>query len=101
MSSSYLSTDSAVQALEIKVQEIVVKLSDNQVCSQDVPGVLLIDVGQTISEVRAALFLDDSAATLLPVVAANQVIAGSTVSLTLSATMAAADAVILDYVIVE
>jgi len=98
MSTSYMSADSGVQALQLKVQSLCVKLSDNQIASA-VGSTVVIDVGQPLLEVRVALFLDDSAATCLPVVAANRVVAGSTVTLTLSAPMVAADAILIDYVI--
>ena len=60
-----------------------------------------IDCGQVISEVRCALFVDDSAATVAPVVAANRSVSGEFVTLTLSAPLAAADAIILEYVIAQ
>lgn len=97
---SYLSNQSQVQSLQLKVQELVVKLADNEVVSVS-GNDATIDVGQEISEVRAALFLDDSAGTLAPVVAANRVVSGTEVTLTLSAALAAADAIILEYVIVD
>ncbi len=97
---SFLSTNSAVQDVQLKVQSLVVKKADNQICSTSAQTAT-IDVGQTISEVRCALFVDDSAGTSAPVVASNRTVSGSTVTLTLGAALATADAIVLEYVIAE
>lgn len=94
---SYLSVGSDAQRTQLKVQELVVKSIDNIVTTSGVTAT--IDVQQTISEVRAALFIDDSAATSAPVVAANRSVSGSTVTLTLSAALASADAIVLYFVV--
>ena len=100
MGMSFQAKDSAVQSVQLKVQELVVKLADNAVCTAS--GVTAtIDVQETISEIRSAIFLDDSASTALPVVASNRVVSGTQVVLTLSAALAAADCIILKYVIAE
>lgn len=97
---SYLSNQAQVQALQLAVQELVLKLADNEIVSVSGSDAV-IKLGQPIKEIRAALFLDDSAATIAPVVAANRAVSGSQVTLTLSAPLAAADAIILEYVIQE
>lgn len=97
---SYVSTDSNVQDVQLKVQQLVVTLQDNSVVSTSA-STATIDVKQTIDSVRCALFIDDSAGTSAPVTAANRSVSGSTVTLTLSAALAAADAIILEYVTVE
>jgi hypothetical protein len=97
---SYQSKDSAVQSVQLKVQEICVKLSDNQVVSAS-GSTITVDVQEDIAEIRSAIFMDDSAGTAAPVVASNQSISGSSVVLTLSAAMASADSVTLKYVVSE
>jgi len=97
---SYLSNDASVQRVQLKVQELCVKLSDNEIVSTS-GSTATIDVQQDISEVRSALFIDDSAGTSAPVVASNRSVSGSSVVLTLSAPLAAADSIILKYVVAE
>lgn len=97
---SYLSTNSAVQDVQLSVQSLVVQLADNQVVSTS-GSTATINVGQPIDRVVNAIFVDDSAATAAPVVASNRSVSGSSVTLTLSAALAAADSIVLNYVIVE
>lgn len=97
---AFQSTDSNVAAVQLKVQTLCVRLADVAVVSTSA-STATIDVKQALSEVRSAIFLDDSAATALPVVASNQLISGTTVRLTLSAALAAADSITLQYVITE
>lgn len=94
---SFYLKDSQAQGIELKVQELVVKSLDSIVTTSG--STATIDVGQTISEVRGALFIDDSAGTSAPVTAANRAVSGTTVTLTLSAALASADAIVL-YVVV-
>lgn len=97
---SYQSKSDAVLGVQLKVQEVCVKLGDAQLVS--VSGlVATIQLGEAIAEVRAALHLDDSAGTVAPVAAANRAISGSTVALTLAAALTAADSIVLKYVIAE
>lgn len=97
---SYQSKDSAVQQVQLKVQEVCVKMSDSQVVSTS-GSTATIDLGEPIGEIRSAIFVDDSAGTAAPVAAANRSVSGNQVVLTLSAAMAAADAIDLKYVISE
>lgn len=97
---SYLAKNSAVQGLQLSVQEIVCQLGDNQVVSTS-GSTATINVGENISAVRQALFCDDSAGTNAPVVASNRSVSGSQVVLTLSAALAAADSIRLSYVVAE
>lgn len=97
---SFLSKDSAVQEVQLKVQELCVKLSDNQVVSTS-GSTATIDVQEDIKEIRSALFIDDSAGTCAPVAASNRSVSGSSVTLTLSAALAAADSIVLKYVVQE
>jgi hypothetical protein len=100
MSQSYQSKDSAVQQVQLKVQHLSLKMSDNQVVSTS--GVTAtIDLQEPIGEIRSAIFIDDSAGTAAPVAAANRAVSGNQVVLTLSAAMAAADCIELSYVISE
>lgn len=100
MSVSYLPKDSLVQDLALKVQELSVKLSDSAVVSTS-GSTATIDVKETIDHVRCALFIDDSAGTSAPVVASNRSVSGTQVVLTLSAPLAAADCIVLKYVVSE
>ena len=95
---SYLSKDSLVQDLQLKVQELTVKLADNAIVSTS-GSTATIDVQEDIVEVRCALFVDDSAGTAAPVVASNRSVSGSSVTLTLSAALAAADCIVIKYVV--
>ena len=97
---SYLSKSAPVASAQLAVQELVVQLSDNQIVSVS-GSTATINVGETLDHVVCAIFVDDSAATSAPVVAANRSVSGSSVTLTLSAPLAAADAIILEYVTVE
>lgn len=97
---SYQSKDSGVSQVQLNVREVCLKLTDSQVISASASTVT-IDLKETIKEVRLATFFDDSAGTNLPVTAANQSISGTTVTLTLSAPMAAADSVTVKHVITE
>lgn len=96
---TYQSKDSLVLGVQLKVQKLVCKKSDPMVTTSG--STATIDLGETLSEVRMALFMDDSAGTVAPVAAASQSISGSTVTLTLSAPLAAADAIELHYVVAE
>lgn len=100
MGASYQAKQDQVLDIQLKVQELVLKLEDNAVISAS-GSTVTISIGEAISEVRTATFLDDSAGTNNPVVAANQSISGTNVTLTLSAPMAAADAVTIKYVVTE
>jgi len=97
---SYQSKDDAVLGVQLKVQEVCVKLGDRQLVS--VSGlVATVDLGEEVSEVRAALIIDDSAGTVDIVAAADRVVSGTTVALTLAAALAADDCIVLKYVIAE
>lgn len=96
----YQSNDSSVAALQLKVQELNVKLADVALVSVSANDVT-IDVKQPIKEIRLATFFDDSAGTNAPVAAASQVISGNTVKLSVGAALASADSISLKYVISE
>jgi hypothetical protein len=99
MSISYQSKDSAVLGLQLKVQELCVKLADAQVVS--VAGLdVTIDVKEDVKEVRCAIHCDDSVGLSL-IAQAGIAISGSQVALTLSNALAAADSIILKYVVQE
>lgn len=97
--SSFLSQGSSTQFVELNVQELIVIITDPIVTTSG--STATIDCGQTIATVREALFIDDSAATVGPVTAANQVISGTTVKLTLTAPMATSDAIMLYFTVVN
>lgn len=100
---SYLSQGSSAQFVELKVQELVVSMNHAGAIEDPIlttsGSTATIDCGQNIDEVRCALFNDNSAGTIAPVVFANRVISGSTVTLTLSAAMAADDSITLYFVL--
>jgi hypothetical protein len=100
MGMSYQAKDSGVSSVQLKVQELCLKLSDVSVVSTS-GSTATIDIQETISEIRSAIFVDDSAGTAAPVVASNRSVSGTQVVLTLSAAMAAADSIILKYVVSE
>lgn len=97
MAASYQSKDSLVLGTQLKVQELVLTLADTIISNSG--SVCTVDVKEPIVEVRSASFLDDSAGTGAPITAANRVISGTTVALTLSAAMAANDCITLKYVV--
>lgn len=99
MAQGYLSQGSQAQFIQLNVQELVVQITDSIVTTSG--STATIDVGQAINTVVGALFADDSAATVAPVVAANRVISGTTVKLTLSAPLAANDFIILNFTCVN
>ena len=96
---SYLSKDSGVQGVQLKVQELSLKLGDPCLSVSGVTAV--VDVKETIQEVRSALHIDDSAGSALVVAAASRVVSGTQVTLTLAAAPTAADCIIVKYVIAE
>ena len=99
MSISYQSKDSAVHGLQLKVQELCVKLADSQVVS--VSGLdVTIDVKEAVGEVRSAIHCDDSIGLSL-IAQAGIAVSGSQVTLSLSNALAAADSIILKYVVAE
>jgi hypothetical protein len=111
MSISYQSKDSAVLGLQLKVQELCVKLGD-QIVEVSGPGTTVaIDVKESLAEVRVALHCDDSAPAA-ELIAQSAIVlnagltgvAGSApgkVRLTLGAALAAEDAIVLKYVVAE
>jgi hypothetical protein len=97
---SYQSLSFPVADVQLKVQELVCQLQDNSVVSTS-GNTATINVGAPISEVRCALFVDDSAGTSAPVVASDRTVSGNQVTLNLGAALADADCIILEYVISE
>lgn len=96
---AFQSKDSLVLGVQLKVQKLVCKKSDPMVSTSGVTAT--INVGESLSEVRLAMHMDDSAGTVAPVAAASQSISGSSVTLTLAAALADADCIVLEYVIAE
>ena len=97
--SSFLSQGSSTQFVELNVQELIVIITDPIVTTSG--STATIDCGQAINTVREALFIDDSAGTVAPVVFSNRVISGTTVTLTLSAPMAVNDSIMLYFTVVN
>lgn len=92
---SYQAKDSNVFGTQLSVQEVTVQLG-NPICSTS-GSTVTINFQETLAAVQDALFIDDSAGTCAPVTFANRAISGSSVTLTLSAPLAANDAVIVQY----
>ena len=99
MSISYQSKDDAVLGLQLKVQELCVKMSDVGVLSTS-SLTAVINVQEPVKEVRAALHCDDSVGIYL-IAQSGISISGSQITLSLSAAMAAQDSIILKYVVAE
>ena len=97
MSQSYQAMDSRVYGYQLAVQELTLKLADNEVLSAS-GSVATINVYKDIGSIVNVLFVDDSAGTCAPVAVANQSISdGSLAILNLSATLAAADSIIFKF----
>jgi hypothetical protein len=115
MSISYQSKDDAVLGLQLKVQELCVKMSDVAVLSVGSGTDVTIDVKEPVGEVRAALHCDDDVGVYLIAQAGisypdskdqsgaptPSIPGGSKITITLSNAIAAEDSVIVKYVIAE
>jgi hypothetical protein len=100
MSISYQPKDAALQGIQLKVQELALKKSDNQVVS--VVGLdVTIDLKEPVLEVRAAIVCDDSVGIYMIAQAGIDLSVANKVTLTLSAALADEDCIILKYVIAE
>ena len=95
---SFQSKDPLVLDNQLKVQQVVAKMSDQFVTTSGVT--VTINVGETIGSVRCAIHVDDSVG-LAMVSAANRSISGTSVTLTLANAMASADSILLCYEISE
>lgn len=99
MAISYQSKDSLLLGLQLKVQEVTVKLAD-AFCVTAASTHVTIDLKEPVAEVRGAVFFDDSVEiAMVPV--ANQTISGTTVALELGVAMTADDVIVLRYVVAE
>ena len=96
MSTSYQPKDSAVQGLQLKVQELVCTSSDSIVSS--VALVSTIDFKQPISEIRSVVFADNSAVTLTMIDSTKYVLSGNTLACTLPFALAANDSITVKFV---
>lgn len=65
MSISYQPRQAQVQAVQLAVQELVLKTADTDVLSGSGTTTLVVSFGQAISEIRSCLHLDDSASALI------------------------------------
>jgi hypothetical protein len=85
---------------QLKVQKLVVKLSDSFVSAS--AAVATISMGEPIKEVRSAIFCDDSGPTAQLIAQSGINLAtANTIIVTCSATIAANDSIILEYVVDE
>jgi hypothetical protein len=114
MSISYQPKQAQVQAVQLKVQQLVLTSADTEVLSGTGTTTLTVNFGQAVESVRACLHIDDSAAALIVRNAAQIVFNGaptppaitpvvnSIATITLSAAFEAGkDALIIDFVAVE
>lgn len=97
MSISYQSKDDAVLGLQLKVQELCVKASDVGVVTISGNDVL-IDVKETVGDIRCAIHCDAAGPSILLVPASKS---GSVITVTLAAPLGASDSVIVKYVVAE
>ena len=100
MSISYQPKDAAVQGIQLKVQELVLKKADKQVVSTSGSDVT-IDLKEPVLEVRAAIVCDDSVGIYMIAQAGIDLSVANKVTLGLSAPLADEDSIILKYVIAE
>lgn len=108
MSISYQPKQSQVQAVQLKVQQLVLKSSDNEVLSGGGTTTIVVSFGQAVEEIRACMHLRDGVAA--PVVVAKAAIAfnagpspvaKSVATITLANALAPNDALVLDFVAAE
>ncbi len=100
MATSFQAKSADVQNVQLKVQEVCVRLSDTSIVSVSANDVT-IDFGEVLSQVRLATFFDDSAGTNAPVVASNQTFTAgtsTTLKLAIGAAMASGDSITVKYV---
>ena len=88
----YLSTAPLTQHVQLKVQPLEVVLGDAQIVSVS-GSTVTIDCGQPISSVKAVLNVSNNLATVVPIVAASQVISNNLLTLTLANPLAANDSI--------
>jgi DNA-binding protein YbaB len=104
MSISYQPKQTQVQAVQLKVQQLVLKSTDNEVLSGAGSTTITVTFGQAIEEIRACIHLDDSAPDVLLVPQSDIVFNGAktVATITLSAALEAdKDVLIIDYVAAE
>jgi hypothetical protein len=98
---AYDSKDSLVLAQQLKVQELVVRFADIGLYTV-ATNVISIPVGETVGAIVYAQFLDNSAGTMAPVLAANRsIVSNNVITLDLGAAIAANDVVVVKYIIAE
>jgi hypothetical protein len=98
---SYQSNDSAILAQQLKVQELVIRFADIGLYTV-ATNVISIPVGENVGAIVYAQFLDNSAGTMAPVVAANRsIVSDQVITLDLGAAIAANDVVVVKYIIAE
>jgi hypothetical protein len=89
---AYLSLGSDAQRVELSVQELIVNLADTSIVTTS-GSTVTIDFQNTINYVKGAIHIKDGSASPLTVSVANQSVSGTTVTLTLTAALAANDVI--------
>jgi hypothetical protein len=93
----FISKSDAVLQVQNKVQEVTVKLSDNQVVSVS-GSTATVEIGEPVADIRCVLHVN---ASTLAVEVASAAISGTSIVCTLSEPMAASDCIIVKYVVSE
>lgn len=94
----FISKSDAVLQVQNKVQEVTVKIKDNQVVS--VSGLTAtVQIGEPIADIRCVLHVNASSPTAVEV--ASAAISGTSIVCTLSEAMASDDCLIVKYVVSE
>lgn len=80
---AYYSQGSNTQGVELKVQELIIAINDPiiTVVNTVSASTVTIDMGESINEVREALYVSDAAGTIVPITYANRTITDNTVAL--------------------
>ncbi len=97
---SFQSKDEAVLQVQLKVQSLVVKTSDVGVCTASGNNAI-IDVKETIGEVRCAVLVDDSGSSQVVIPEASRTVSGTQVTLALGVAMTAADSIVIHYTVID
>jgi hypothetical protein len=100
MSVSYQSKDSGVQEVCLAVQELTLQLANNQVVSTS-GSTVTISINEQITNVANVVHYKDSDSSIHYIPTANRTISGSQVTVTLTAALAAADALYIAYSVAE
>lgn len=100
MSISYQSKDSGILGQQLKVQEVVIRFADLGLYTVSTNDVI-VQLGETLNSVFSVLHCDNSVPGAALITAANTVVSGSQVTITLAAPFAANDSLVIKYIVQE